>query len=380
MAITVHHGDCLDVLATMPEASVDCCVTDPPYHLIQGSRGRSPRVDGSGPYGRHKEGSRGFMGKTWDGGDIAMRPETWAEVLRVLKPGGHLIALCGTRTEHRVACAIEDAGFEIRDRVLWIYAAGFPKSHNLSGEWQGWGTALKPAVEIGVLARKPLSEPTIAANVLRWGTGAINVDGCRIPLEDSVGVFRTAASNQIGGNGIYGGANGVRTAPASTPENSCRHNLAGRWPANLLHDGSDEVLEAFAAFGENDSRPGRTAGWSLGYGGGGSRLAGTIRNVMHRDTGTAARFFFSGKATAAERGDSKHPTVKPLALMRYLVRLVCPPGGVVLDPFAGSGTTGEAAFHEGFSAILIEREEAYVADIRARMARARGPLFAGSAE
>jgi hypothetical protein len=364
--ITVHAGDCLDVLRTMADSSIDSCVTDPPYHLTNNTGTRSPYPGQYTPIGKPKEPKGGFMGKKWDGGDIAFQPELWAEVLRVLKPGGHLLAFGGSRTYHRLACAVEDAGFEIRDQIMWVFGSGFPKSHDVSKgidkagppgqapyaefakhyeehrkarglshaqvcaaggwhgsvnhggssvnwangygmptpeqwvilqplldlderwservqrieyerevtganeewidrtnyaitskdglrrdkpaspeaiRWSGWGTALKPAHEPIVLARKPLSEPTVAANVLRWGTGAINVDGCRVQTSkadaqamercNTPGSGRHLLVKQTGVYGRYeGGAGNLDT-----------HK--GRWPANLIHDGSDEVLAAF---------------------------------------------------------------------------------------------------------------------------------------
>ena len=329
----ILHGDCLDVLRGMADNSVDSIVTDPPYGLA-------------------------FMGKRWDYDVPSV--EIWAECLRVLKPGGHLLAFAGTRTQHRMAVRIEDAGFEIRDLIMWCYGSGFPKSHNLSGAWQGWGTALKPALEPITVARKPLSG-TVAANVLQWGTGAINVDGCRVGTETTV----TVRNGNSGAHGRYGKDDRVFT----------RENPPGRWPANLIHDGSDEVTGLF---------PGD-------------------------DTGSAARFFYCAKASRSDRDGglaqhlpkprrarkrwqrdqypdrarrctNRHPTVKPTDLMRYLCRLVTPPGGLVLDPFCGSGSTGKAAVQEGFRFIGIEREAEYVEIARARIAGAHGPLFAKAAE
>jgi DNA modification methylase len=346
---------------------------------------------------QYKRLSSGFMGKKWDGGDIAFRPELWEQVYRVLKPGAHLIAFSGTRTYHNMAVAIEQAGFEIRDQIGWMYGSGFPKSHDVSkgidraagaerpvvserfradtgrndnygfgenfkvtaaatpesAEWEGWGTALKPAWEPCVLARKPLIG-TVAQNVLQHGTGAINIDGCRVEgaKPDTTRGASSKASSMAGPLGAQG---------------RILDDGRGRWPANIIHDGSDEVVAAFpestdgiagARTGQNGVGNwgfGATDDWG-GYGGGGS----------------AARFFYSAKADADDRLGSKHPTVKPVDLMQYLVRLVTPKGGVVLDPFAGTGTTGEAAFREGMRAILIEREEEYQADIRRRMSLVLG--------
>lgn len=337
MTVEVHLGDSRDVLKTLADCSVDSVVTDPPYALVSigkrfGAEGAAPAK--AGKTGAYQRASAGFMGKKWDTGETAFAVEFWAEVLRVLKPGGHVIAFGGTRSFHRLACAIEDGGFEIRDQLAWLYGSGFPKSHDVAkgpatpdGErWQGWGTALKPALEPICLARKPLIG-TVAANVLAHGTGALNIDGCRIET--------------------------------------------GRWPANLIHDGSDEVLAAFpaeAGGGGGSRAPGRTGKPTISAPGVG---LGTS-TVGHDDSGSAARFFYSAKADAEDRLGSKHPTVKPVDLMAWLVRLVTPPGGVVLDPFAGTGTTGLAAMGGGFSAILIEREPEYHADIQRRLAWARG--------
>ena len=318
----IHHGDCLEVLRTLPDNSVDAVVTDPPYGLS-------------------------FMGKRWDYDVPSV--EVWGECLRVLKPGGHLLAFAGTRTQHRMAVRIEDAGFEIRDMIAWVYGSGFPKSHNLKDDWQGWGTALKPALEPITVGRKPLIG-TVAANVLAHGTGAINVDGCRVGTETIT---------------AHGGGSGIPAiASGSNPH-------TGRWPANLIHDGSDEVVGL---------------------------------------TGDAARFFYCAKASKADRDEgcegfdekpaaamagnmvdgqrlagngtpistpnrrNHHPTVKPTALMQYLCRLVTPPGGIVLDPFMGSGSTGAAAMLEGFQFIGIEREAEYVAIARERI-ESRKDLF-----
>jgi site-specific DNA-methyltransferase (adenine-specific) len=351
--VTLHRGDCLEVLPTLEADSIDSCVTDPPYHLtsIVKRFGKSnlERDDsnlqlpsnkgGGGTVSPYKRVSAGFMGQKWDGGDIAFRPEIWAEVLRVLKPGAHLLAFSSTRTYHRMACAIEDAGFEIRDQIGWCYGSGFPKSHNIGN---GWGSALKPAWEPICLARKPLSESSIAANVLKHGTGGINVDGCRVGVEGGTTRSHQAAYAE----------SGWRTGHKIEELN------AGRWPANLIHDGSEEVL---AGFPESESTGGDGYKNSMFCGGkstGGHGLG---------DSGSAARFFYTAKADQGDRLGSKHPTVKPLDLIQYLVRLVTPKGGTVLDPFSGTGTAGEAAYREGFKAVLIEREEEYQADIVKRM-------------
>jgi len=348
MTIRILTGDCREVLKTLPEASVDSIVTDPPYEL-------------------------GFMGNGWDRTGIANDPAMWAECLRVLKPGGHLLAFGGTRTYHRMACAIEDAGFEIRDQIGWAYGSGFPKS--LNGPWGG--TALKPAWEPICMARKPLIG-TVEANWREHGTGALNIDGCRV-----AGAKPETTRGAGGQNGRYGplGAQG-----------RIEDDGRGRWPANLIHDGSEEVLQAFPdAPGQqaDESRTAPSSKTSNTYGrmnragepSADSDNEGAVGFKMkpgarRLDTGSAARFFYCAKASKRDRGGSnKHPTVKPTDLMRYLCRLITPPGGIVLDPFAGSGSTLLAADREGFDAIGIEMNPQY-----AEMARKRidqdAPLFA----
>ena len=292
--IRVICGDCREVMAGMDAASVESIVCDPPYGLA-------------------------FMGKAWDHGVPGV--PFWTAALRVAKPGAHLLAFGGTRTHHRLACAIEDAGWEIRDCLMWLYGTGFPKSHNLKGQWAGWGTALKPAWEPIIMARKPLVG-TVAANVLEHGTGAVNVDGCRVGTEEVLG---RAKGGWLKG-GYVGGKTPQWNSLGTTKE-------GGRWPANLILD----------------------------------EQAGQIRNA-YGDTGGPSRFFYCAKASKAERGEGNtHPTVKPIALMRYLCRLVTPPGGTVLDPFAGSGSTLLAAQAEGFAAIGIEIDETYLEICKARL-------------
>ena len=405
MTHQLHHGDCLEVLRSMPDCSVDSIVTDPPYGLS-------------------------FMGKKWDYDVPSV--DVWVECLRVLKPGGHLLAFAGTRTQHRMAVRIEDAGFEIRDMIAWVYGSGFPKSLDVSkaidknnGEvgrllrftewmrttgltskqidqatetnmgghyltaksqpaiptrrlwsklrplcgqvpdwvdelverieaerevvgsrkqrgspngvapfntassdvetitapstdaakqWQGWGTALKPALEPITVARKPLVG-TVAENVLQHGTGAINVDGGRVGVDGGARRDLQHIGNDAETNTIYGKGLGLAN-PAPRVEG------LGRWPANFIHDGSEEATD------------------------------------LLKDS---ARFFYCAKASKADRGENHHPTVKPTDLMRYLCRLVTPPNGIVLDPFNGSGSTGCAAVLEGFQYIGIEREAEYIA-------------------
>lgn len=381
MTVQILHGDCRDVLRTLADASVDSVVTDPPYHLTQASRGGHARTNNPEmPHGRHRIGDKGFMGKVWDGGDVAFRAETWAEVLRVLKPGGHLVAFGGTRTYHRMVCAIEDAGFEVRDQLGWMYGSGFPKSRNLDGDWQGWGTALKPAWEPIALARKPLVG-TVAETVLQHGTGALNIDGCRVGVEDEA-----YARNHSGDRGHAG----TRTAEAEGATNlhagGGSASTIGRWPANIVHDGSEEVVSLFPG------KAGAQAPVTVRNGDKFRRTYGAFKgnrdeasSTFKGDTGSAARFFYCAKADRADRNAgldgmpaaNHHPTVKPTDLMRWLCRLITPPGGTVLDPFMGSGSTLKAADLEGFSAIGIELDADYIEIARRRIA-ADAPLFAAA--
>lgn len=378
--VTLHHGECLSVLASMPDASIDAVVTDPPYGLE-------------------------FMGKGWDGADGFRRSlnpadtgrenafgrasrtspqyraghlfQEWCtrwtvECLRVLKPGGHMAAFGGSRTWHRLAAAVEDAGFEVRDTIAWLYGSGFPKSRNLDGDWQGWGTALKPAFEPIVLARKPLAG-TVAGTVLTHGTGALNIDACR-----------TSTTDTLTGSGSpplrYGGQNSRPFHEGAEPRGVNQH-AAGRWPTNVVLDGhqADELDQQSGqrpaggkVTGNQDSRTGESGIYGT---------YGAVENTPYGDTGGASRFFpvfrYAAKAGADERprvDGIAHPTVKPLDLMRWLVRLITPPGGTVLDPFAGSGTTLEAALIEGHPAVGIEREGDYLPLIAARLNRRRDPV------
>ncbi|CAE6900534.1 DNA-methyltransferase [Paraburkholderia domus] len=386
---TLHLGDCIEVMRGMADNSVDSIVTDPPYHLTQVSRGHHAANANPGtPHARARIGDKGFMGKSWDGGDIAHRVEMWSECLRVLKPGGHLLAFSATRTYHRMTCAIEDAGFEIRDMVPWHYASGFPKSRNLDGEWNGWGTALKPATEPICMARKPLIG-TIAENVAAYGTGAINIDGCRVHADDAQGgeyvVKRFAPGASVVADGNW------------KQDVEFRGEMkVGRWPANVVHDGSPEVLEQFP------DAPGQMADARTDGAAQGNAVFGALAYVRKRPEHrvetdkSAARFFYCAKASRIDRNEgvggndvpaveaeatmrdretanwparngNHHPTVKPTELMRYLVRLVTPPGGKVLDPFMGSGSTGKGCMLEGFDFVGIDMTAEYVAIADARI-------------
>ncbi|HFH2505793.1 DNA-methyltransferase [Pseudomonas aeruginosa] len=405
---TLHLGDCLLVLKTFPDNSFDSVVTDPPYGIR-------------------------FMGKAWDGADIEARAARRAEMpshapdagpngghrsvateagkydltpkgmlafqaftlewaadcLRVLKPGGHLLSFASPRTYHHMAVGIEMAGFEIRDQIMWVFGSGFPKSHNLSGEYEGWGTALKPGHEPICMARKPLAG-TVARNVLAHGTGALNIDGCRIPSEPM--------PPNTGAGGLPRRREDEQRGPGAVSQ----PHAGGRWPANLIHDGSPEVVALFphtksGVMKGGTIRAAQDAPGSVCYGtyGGNATSEDTFG-----DEGSAARFFYCAKATRRDRNEgcehmerkplhwssgsqnpgsfqsegtdktsqNNHPTVKPTDLMAYLVRLVTPPGGKVLDPFTGSGSTGKAAVREGFEFVGIEREAPYLAIAEARIA------------
>ena len=414
----IIEGDCREVLKTLPDNSVDSIVTDPPYEL-------------------------GFMGKSWDASGVAYDIEVWKECLRVLKHGGHLLAFGGSRTYHRMACAIEDAGFQIRDQIMWVYGSGFPKSLNISKaidkaegveptvvgvrkqapkfnlndkggkntgynrrleegavpefaiteptselakQWEGWGTALKPAHEPIVMARKPL-EGTVANNVLTHGTGGINIDASRVETTDNFDNVKDRTD-----------MTGKLTIHHEGGNLEALHKLKtlGRFPANFIHDGSDEVLELFPDSKAGEPRDDR------GTGGIWSESMGVPCGPQYGDKGSAARFFYCAKANKKDRNEgldefeakemgrnqssldggqmltgsgnirsnsklNHHPTVKPTDLMRYLVRLITPPNGTVLDPFTGSGSTGKAAVLEGFNFIGIEQSAEYVQIAKARI-------------
>jgi len=399
--MAVINSDCIEGMSWFEEGSIDAIVTDPPYEL-------------------------NFMGRGWDNSGIVYKPDVWRACLRVLKPGGHMLVFGAPRTFHRVAVAIEDAGFEIRDTLMWVYSSGFPKSHNAapaidkllgamghrgmafntagvdagftrSGgdmeahvgitpeaqKWQGWGTALKPAYEPIILARKPLAG-TVAQNLLTHGTGAINIDGCRVGTgDDRISGGKSGKHDNAVGKWGYA--------------KECERPIGGRWPANFLHDGSKDVVDLFPEV------KGQVGMKKLD---GGFRFIekGDLQTVQQFDAGTAdfgsaARFFYCSKASAKDRDEglndfdiqdagglkgrndgslgsitkrrNTHPTVKPTDLMRYLCRMITPVGGTVLDPFTGSGSTGKGAVMEGFEFVGFELSPEYTDLANARIDAAR---------
>jgi len=417
------NADCIEAMKAMPDNSVDSIVTDPPYEL-------------------------GFMGKSWDASGIAFNIEVWQEALRVIKPGGHLIAFSGSRTYHRMAVAIEDAGFQIRDQIMWVYGSGFPKSHNISKgidkaagaereivdsykgvtkgdggrynwhntdevgstmvnvtipstaaaqQWNGWGTALKPAHEPMVLARKPL-EGTVANNVMTFGVGGLNIDGSRVSSQDSFEGMKGFASMKLNARRDGESEEEWKFRCESGPEQqeSLRKlQELGRFPANFIHDGSDEVVALFP-----DTKSGGKQTTDFANEDGLFGFGGQPQNATEPSSGSAARFFYCAKASKRDRNEglegfeakrdhdgrkdggvggdnprnrtnnaklNHHPTVKPTSLMQYLVRLVTPPNGIVLDPFMGSGSTGKACAYEDFEFIGIDQSAEYVAIAQARI-------------
>jgi DNA modification methylase len=404
MIYRLECGNSKELLKTLESNSVDSIVTDPPYEL-------------------------GFMGKKWDSTGIAYDVELWAECLRVLKHGGHLLAFSGSRTYHRMAVAIEDAGFDIRDQIQWVYGSGFPKSHNISKaidkmegaerlkygnpnikqqtasknlhtfndkgavthitpypftesakKWDGWGTALKPAHEPICVARKPLIG-TVVDNVLAYGTGGINIDGCRVGVNGGCAGAGAGAGARVFANGLNG-------TFAQTVDG------LGRWPANFIHDGSEEVVQGFpeVAAGKRDIRnPNGSHGIFLN-----NMAQPNIISGYDEQRGSASRFFYCAKASKKDRDEgckgmekrarptlgsgiggqpnqqiqnykNHHPTVKPTDLMQYLCRLVTPPNGTILDPFLGSGSTGKAAIYEGFNFIGFDLNSDYIDIAKARI-------------
>ena len=452
------NGDCIEQMQKLKDEGkqIDSVVTDPPYHLTSiveryGKDGSAPAKDKDGLYQRQ---ARGFMGKEWDGGDIAFRTDTWKLAYDLLKPGGYLLAFSASRNYHRMAVAIEDAGFEIRDQIMWIYGSGFPKSLNIGkaidkrngvqgdvigtrkvtssdigqnsgwnhlntdrgdyeyreimNEYEGWGTALKPAHEPIVMARKPLSEKSIVENVLKHRTGGINIDGCRIQGDDTGGERKITTRKSRDENNVWTDDN---SGMKQEENHFADADPKGRYPANVMHDGSDVVQDIFPQTSKSVStkRTRKTIG-SFGM--------PNDTTPEYDDEGTAARYFYCPKTSAEERnrglesftakpmawgnqakaelkrgnldfkgnqGDGSkhnkvamrlntHPTVKPQELMKYLCRLVTPKGGVVLDPFMGSGSTGMAAKDEGFDFIGIEKEKEYFEIAEARI-KVSSPLM-----
>jgi len=383
--VTLLHGDCRDQLKTLPDNSIDSIVTDPPYEL-------------------------GFMGKSWDASGIAYNTDMWRECLRVLKPGGHMLAFSGSRTYHRMTVAIEDAGFEIRDQIMWVYGTGFPKNHDVSkaidakiltggshskniksaieqrpGEsretatlpnngvmsderkggitndnpatpeaqqWSGWGTALKPSHEPICVARKPLGEKTVAENVLKYGTGALNIDATRVEGEPPKAMIGTGWAAQDKKNAEHG----FRPNAYYTDQNGVEYepNDLGRWPANFIHDGSIETEWSKFFYGAKASPQDRNDGLDDFEG-------GKTNDGRKVDANNA----YQRGATVRK---NTHPTVKPTDLMIYLCKMVTPPNGTVLDPFMGSGSTGRGAINGGFNFIGIEMSQEYIDISRARIA------------
>lgn len=429
--VAVYYADCRALLAELPAESVDAVVTDPPYDLTAGKKGGTgpASLNPNSPAGRARISTGGgFMGQSWDATGVAFDPQTWQAVMRVLKPGGHLLAFGGSRTWHRLAVAIEDAGFELRDSIAWIYSQGFPKSldvskaldkaagveremlsegpsatrmipgahQNCTGTrikdsggvfvpqqtapvteaaktWSGWGTALKPSFEPIVVARKPFTG-SVADNVLAHGTGALHIDACRIPTTD-----------MLAGSGVtplsYAGTNARPLHDDAEPRESHQHE-AGRWPTNvMLDDVQAEALDSQSGVLKSGANPVRRSSDKFRHAYG--DFAGQSTCVAHRgaDEGGASRFFpvfrYESKASSAERPSADgvvHPCVKPLDLMRWLVRLVAGSGGVVLDPFAGSGTTAEACVLEHMRCIAIENYAPYLPLIVTRLTK---PLEVG---
>ena len=369
----VRQGNCTEILAGIDPVAFHAIVTDPPYHLTSPDK-RDHRRASPEPSQREKH-QGGFMNQAWDGGDVAFRVETWAECLRVAKPGAHLLAFGGTRTYHRLACAIEDAGWEVRDCLMWLYGSGFPKSHNLDGEWEGFGTALKPAYEPIILARKPL-EGTVAQNVQKHGCGALDIDGSRIQGPKGDGVWGTSNKHRNPNEAVR-----LNASPGREDFRSEQHEK-GRWPANVLLDQESAAM----LDGQSGERGGSgiasgptrgKMGTNVCYG---SASGDMGESCFYGDSGGASRFFYTSKASQDERPEVdgiQHPTVKPLDLMRYLVGLVSREGDLILDPFAGSGTTLAAAVGLGRDAIGIETNPEYVRLIEARMRTVTPSLFGG---
>lgn len=434
----LHHGDCLAILRMLPDNSVDSIVTDPPYGLSkEPDMAEVLRHWLAGDDYQHT--GSGFMGKSWD--SFVPGPSVWRECLRVLKPGGHLLAFFGARTQDLGTLAIRLAGFEIRDSIAWMYGSGFPKNMDISKQidkmagaeravigrrehptlkdkakvseaanaahggnewarewditaptteaaktWDGWGTALKPAHEPITMARKPF-KGSVTANVLAHGTGALNIDACRVPFAGEADEQESKGKNQHADHGNGARINNILGDMGQNARQN--YNPPGRWPANLIHDGSDEVL---ALFPESSQTGKRSVAIQAAIVEGTSWGTDNHQSTEYTDSGSTARFFYCPKASPKDRHEgldapgpqfehgatlrqventatkgNNHPTVKPTELMAYLCRLVTPAGGVVLDPFMGSGSTGKAAMREGFRFIGIEREGEYINIARSRI-------------
>jgi site-specific DNA-methyltransferase (adenine-specific) len=352
----LYHGSMLEMDEIILPNSIDSIVTDPPYEL-------------------------GFMGKSWDSSGIAFQKETWKKCYDVLKPGGYLLAFGGSRTFHRIACAIEDAGFELRDTIMWIYGSGFPKSFNIElaidkrndiedNKWKGWGTCLKPSFEPIIIARKPF-EGSLVDNIIEYGVGGINIDECRIATTDYL-------YNHGNSNGTANSHSIGKFGKATKGEN--RSTALGRFPANtiLTYDETDydEVCGGFPNTGPGGSVHKPYEDNSEIYG----KMPNKTPFESYQDSGSASRYFYCAKATKKDRNDgisgdisNIHPTVKPTELMQYLVRLVTPKGGTILDPFNGSGSTGKAVMYENreknkeYKYIGVELTEEYLPISKARI-------------
>ncbi len=374
----IYNEDCRETLKRMPDNFVDSIVTDPPYDLTTTKRWGKETKFSQTQSDIGKRFSKGFMGKEWDGTGIAFEVELWKECLRILKPGGYLLSFGGTRTSHRMVCAIEDAGFEIRDSILWLYGSGFPKSMNIGN---GWGTALKPAHEPICVARKSLSEKTVAENVLKYGTGGINIDECRIETKEKLS-FKFQGR---GANMAYH-KNNNKSNDVTVREGIWENNN-GRFPANVILDEftatelDKQVPDAGAFAKVKKGHNGKSRGIYGDY-----ATRGDDGDTFYDDKGGASRFFYIAKADREERNaglqqfkenpmiwssgtqnpgsfqsegtnrasQNNHPTVKPVKLIQYLQRLVTPKGGLTYDPFGGSGTSALSASNEGFNWILSE--------------------------
>lgn len=416
--INLFHGDCLDILKSLPDDSVDSIVTDPPYGLSkEPDMMEVLRHWLAGDDYQHQGG--GFMGKTWD--SFVPGPAVWRECLRVLKPGGHLLAFFGSRTQDMGTLALRLAGFEIRDSIAWMYGSGFPKNMDISKQidkmagaerevigrkggryaspkqdfrggalhsgadtqktaildevtapateaamtWDGWGTALKPAHEPITMARKPF-KGSVTANVLEHGTGALNIGACRVPFAGGADEQESKGKNQHADNNNGARSNSVLNDMGQNAR--ANYDAPGRWPANLIHDGSDEVLALFPQSSQTGKRSATSQAATVD---GTSWGTANHESTEYTDSGSTARFFYCAKTSPKDRHEgmegsaegskgNHHPTVKPTDLMRYLCRLVTPPGGIVLDPFMGSGSTGKGAILEGFNFTGIDREREYV--------------------